>query len=253
MIDLHCHLLPGIDDGPEDVAGALALARAQAAAGIRVVACTPHVAHGYPANSSSLIAGAFAALREQLADEQIELEIVPGAEVALIRALELGDDELAALHLGGSSGSWLLLEAPLASEVPRLSQLVQGLQARGHRPLLAHPERCAAFHRDPKLLAELVDAGAAAQVTASSLTGDFGRTVQKLARGMVDAGLIHVVASDAHDARRRPPGLAEPLAEAGLGHLTEWATDAVPTAILAGLPLPPAPAAPRRRGLLRRR
>jgi protein-tyrosine phosphatase len=254
VIDLHCHLLPGIDDGPADEQATFELARAQVSAGVSKVLCTPHVNHGYPANTGEAILARVQQLRERLTAEQIPLRIQAGAEVAVARAIELPDDDLVLLHLGASD--WLLLEPPLSTDVPRLEQLVQGLQARGHKILIAHPERCAAFHSNPKLLGALVEQGALAQITAASLTGQFGRTVAKLARTMVDEGMAHVIASDAHDARRRTPGLAEPLAEAGLDWMTEWACEAVPHAILAGDPIPQRPTPAKgsgRRGLLRRR
>lgn len=252
MIDLHCHLLPGIDDGPPDAAAAVEQARAHVAAGIETVVCTPHVSHGHRNTSESILA-ATNAFRETLAEAGVALQIQPGAEVSLSRAIELDDEELAALHLGGSG--WLLLEPPLGSDVPRLAQMVAGIQSRGHQVLIAHPERCSAFHHDHDLLGELVKAGATAQVTAGSLSGQFGRTVQKVAMSMVEAQLVHVIASDAHDPVRRGPGLAEPLAQAGLGGLTEWACTSVPAAMLAGEPLPPRPEGigkPRRKGLFRR-
>ncbi len=252
MIDLHCHLLPGIDDGPADAAASIEQARLHVAAGVKTVVCTPHVSHSHR-NSAAGIAEATAALRETLGAAGVPLLVAPGAEVSLSRAIELDDHELAALHLGG--GPWVLLEPPLGSEVPRLAQMVAGIQSRGHQVLIAHPERCSAFHHDSALLGELVRAGAAAQVTAASLTGQFGRTVQKLAMGMVEAELVHVIASDAHDPVRRGPGLAEPLAAAGLEGLTEWACAAVPAAMLAGEPLPPRPAGvgkQRRKGFFRR-
>ncbi|MBO9532876.1 MAG: hypothetical protein J7513_07885 [Solirubrobacteraceae bacterium] len=250
MIDLHCHLLPGVDDGPANVAEALDFAREQVAAGVHTVVCTPHASHGYPRNTGEAITGWTQSLAGDLAAAGIPLELRPGAEVALARAIELDDPELQALHLGDSG--WLLLEPPLATDVPRLGSLVHTLQARGHKILLAHPERCAAFHNDPPLLAELVQHGARVQVTASALAGDFGRTVSRLAKAMVDADLVHVVSSDAHDARRRPPGLAAPLKAAGFAWLTEWACEQVPSALLAGEELPPRPAQPRR-GLFGRR
>ncbi|MDO9354633.1 MAG: CpsB/CapC family capsule biosynthesis tyrosine phosphatase [Solirubrobacteraceae bacterium] len=239
MIDLHCHLLPGIDDGPADVATALEQARAHVEAGIDTVVCTPHVSHNH-ANTSAGIAEAVAAFQAALDGAQIPLAVKAGAEVSLSRAIEMDDDELTALHLGGSP--YLLLEPPLGSEVPRLAQLVKGLASRGHKILVAHPERCAAFHRDDKLLAELVKDGAIVQLTAGSLAGDFGRTVQKLALSMASQGLVHVVASDAHDPTRRPPGLAAPMATAKLEGLTAWACQDVPAAVLAGQPLPERPA-----------
>lgn len=245
MIDLHCHLLPGIDDGPADVASAVEQARAHVAAGVETVVCTPHVSHGY-ANTSTGIAAATASFGNDLEQAGVPLQLLHGAEVSLSRAIEMPDDELTALHLGGSG--WLLLEPPLGSEVPRLAQLVKGLSSRGHRILVAHPERCAAFHRDDDLLAELVKDGALVQLTAGSLNGQFGRTVQKLAASMVNRGLVHVIASDAHDPSHRAPGLAGPLAEAKLDALTEWATTAVPAAMLAGETIPPRPELPRAGG-----
>lgn len=239
MIDLHCHLLPGVDDGPADLAASVEQARVHVAAGVSTVACTPHVNHGY-ANTAESIAAATADLRRDLQEAGVPLVLLAGAEVSLARAIELPDDELAGLHLGDSD--WLLLEPPLGSEVPRMAQLIKGLSARGHRILIAHPERCAAFHRDDALLTELVADGALAQITAGSLAGGFGRTVQKLASSMVDAGLVHVIASDAHDPERRAPGLAGPLAAAKLESLTEWACQAVPAAMLAGEAIPPRPA-----------
>lgn len=253
MLDLHCHLLPGIDDGPRALDEAIAQARAHVAAGVATVVCTPHVSQSHR-NTAASIAAATAALQRILDEAGVALRVLPGAEVSLSRAIELDDHELRSLHLAGSG--WLLLEAPLATDVPRLAQTVQGLQARGHRILLAHPERCAAFHRDPQLLGVLVRHGALAQVTAGSLTGDFGRTVERLARAMVDDELVHVVASDAHDLYRRAPGLAEPLRQAQFAALTPWACAEVPAALLAGAEVPPRPlmrAPSRRRGLLRRR
>lgn len=253
MIDVHCHLLPGIDDGPPTLDDALEQARAHVAAGVTDVVCTPHVSHGHR-NTGASIAEATAALQSALDDAGIALRLHAGAEVSLSRAIELDDAELGALHLAG--GPWLLLEPPLGTEVPRLEQMVAGIQSRGHRVLVAHPERCSAFHRDPKLLAALVRGGATAQVTAGSLSGQFGRTVQKVASGMVDDGLVHVIASDAHDAVRRPPGLAGPLHEAGLDGLTDWACQQVPAALLAGAELPARPEdagrPAKRRGLFRR-
>lgn len=253
MIDAHCHLLPGIDDGPPTLEHALEQARVHADAGTTEVVCTPHVSHAHR-NTGAGIAAATASLQTALADAGIALRLHAGAEVSLSRAIELDDAELSALHLG--DGPWLLLEPPLGSEVPRLAQMVAGIQSRGHRVLVAHPERCSAFHRDPKLLGELVRAGATVQLTAGSLSGQFGRTVQKIATGMVDEGLVHVVASDAHDAVKRPPGLAAPLESVGLGGLTEWACQQVPAALLAGSELPPRPAGvgkpAKRRGLFRR-
>lgn len=132
--------------------------------------------------------------------------------------------------------------------------MIGAIQARGNRVLIAHPERCVGFHRDPAMLERLVRGGALAQVTASALTGFFGRTVQRLALDFADRGLVQVVAADAHDPVRRAPGIRPHLTAAGLDPLAEWLAEAVPAAILAGAPIPPRPAfePPRRPGERRR-
>jgi protein-tyrosine phosphatase len=135
-----------------------------------------------------------------------------------------------------------------------LESLVLGLVRDGHKVVLAHPERCPALRREPRIVAALADAGVAMSVTAGSLTGRFGRDVRRYARELADAALIHNVTSDAHDAQDRPPGLAAEIERAGMGPLAPWLTREVPAAILAGEELPPRPAVaaprPRRMRLL---
>ncbi|MEV4421672.1 CpsB/CapC family capsule biosynthesis tyrosine phosphatase [Patulibacter sp. NPDC049589] len=243
MIDLHCHILPGIDDGPDDLEGSLAMAREHVARGTGVVVATPHVGWDYP-NTPEVIEAGVAEVNAALRAEGIELEVLAGAEVALTRAVDMSAEQLAGLRLG--DGPWLLLEAPISVDSPGIEGLVGIVQSRGVRVLLAHPERCASFHTDPGLLERLVAAGCLAQVTAGALTGFFGRTVQGAARRYVDAGLIHVVASDAHDDAHRAPGMSAPMEEAGYGPLAPWMGADVPRALLDGVPVPPRPAfAPR--------
>jgi protein-tyrosine phosphatase len=253
VIDLHCHLLPGIDDGPADLGGTLAMAQLHVKAGVEVVAATPHVTWDMP-NDATTIGLRLADVRAALAAAKIPLRAVGGAEIDVHKAVALTDEELHALALGG--GPWLLLEAPLTKGVG-LAPVARALLDRGHRVLIAHPERSPLLQNDPDALRALVRAGAATQVTAGSFTGSFGRTVRDYAEAMLEAGLVHSVASDAHDALRRPPGIAGPLGAAGLGELAPLLAQEVPAAILAGDPLPPVPAWRRRRGglrgLLRRR
>jgi protein-tyrosine phosphatase len=248
VIDLHCHLLPGIDDGPEDLGGTLAMAQRHVKAGVTTVAATPHVAWDMP-NDAATIAQRLADVRMALAAAKIPLEVVRGAEIDVHEAMRLTDEQLRQLALG--DGPWLLIEAPLRSGVAMLPA-VHELLDRGHRVLIAHPERSPLFQQDPEALRTLVDAGAATQLTASSFAGRFGRTVRDYAERMLEAGLVHSVASDAHDTLRRPPGIAAPLADAGLAELVPLLAHEVPAAILAGDPLPPAPAWRRPRGGLRK-
>lgn len=239
MIDLHCHVLPGIDDGPEAIDGSLALARVASAAGIETLVATPHVSSRYR-NDAATIARLVEELNTRLRIESIELDVRPGAELAATHVSELEPQQLDRLGLGG--GSWLLLEPPFASVVTGLDVIVTALQERGHRLLLAHPERCEAFHRDPQTLHALIKAGVSTSITASSLDGRFGTRPRRFALGMLKEGLVHNVTSDAHDDVRRPPGMAAELRDAGFGALSEWLTQEVPTAILADQELPPRPA-----------
>jgi protein-tyrosine phosphatase len=237
VIDLHCHILPGIDDGPADVDGTLDMARAQVAAGVTRVTATPHVTFDIP-NDAPGIARSVAEVGATLRAHEIGLEVLTGAEIGLTRAADLDDEALAALALGG--GPWLLVEAPLRP-LAGVAPVVQGLQMRGHRVLLGHPERSPVFQRDPEALVRLVAGGVLCQVTAGSFAGRFGATVQRFTERLAAEGLIHNVASDAHDAVRRAPGMRAELDAAGLSSWAPWWTEEVPAAIVAGDALPRRP------------
>ncbi len=253
MIDLHCHILPGIDDGPRSLDDTRALARAAVAGGTTTIVATPHVSWDYPANCARLIAAKVIEVNAMLLAERIDLEVRPGAEIALTRALDLPDEELQALTLGG--GPWLLLECPLSPVTAGVEQSIELLRRRGHEQIvLAHPERVPAFQRDPDLLARLVQGGLLTSVTAGAFAGRFGKDVQRFARRLLADGLVHDVASDAHSLVQRPPGLGLPLQEAGLhAAQIDHVARAVPLAILQGAPLPVAPPMPdAKRGVLDR-
>ena len=262
MIDLHCHVLAGIDDGPETIADSVALARAAASLGTRTIVATPHVSWSYR-NDSHTIARLVEEANTAFAAAGLTLNVVGGAEIAMTRLADLASDELSALALG--NGPWLLIECPFSSVAIGLDSLLLDVQDQGHRIVLAHPERCPAFHRDPRMLESLVDGGVLTSITAGALVGRFGGTVQRFALGLLEGEMVHNVASDAHDSDHRKPGMAAELEQAGLGPLSGWLTDAVPAAILRGeetIPPRPAFAVPsvetlrrpwwRRRSLLRR-
>lgn len=253
MIDLHCHLLPGIDDGPRSMDEAVAMARAFVAAGTETVVTTPHVNWDHPHVTAALIDERVAELREELAGAEVPLQVLPGAEIALSRVGDLDEDELRGLALG--DGGWLLVEPPFSAGVSGIEPVLDALMLGGHRLLLAHPERSPGLARDPERLRPYVDAGMLCQITSESLTGAFGRDVQKAGRRMIQDELAHVISSDAHDPTRRPPGLTAGAATLHDEELAAWLTVAVPGAIAAGGPIPPRPerdAPPRRSGLLTR-
>lgn len=170
--------------------------------------------------------------------------MLQGAEVSLTRAFDLPDRDLAALTLGG--GPWLLVEPPHARGVSAVENMLTALAQRGRRIVLAHVERCPAFIDDADLLSRLVGQGMLASVTAGSLTGRFGRHARAAAKRFIASGLVHNVASDAHDCDRRPPELLGALDTAGLRAQAPWLAEQVPQAILRGAALPPAPPWPRR-------
>ena len=232
-----------------DLDATLELARAAARGGTTDVVATPHVNATWP-NTPERIGVGVQELRRQLAEHEIPLRIHAGAEVALTWAMERSDGELARLTLGG--GPWLLVEPPHTSRVIGLDGLLVRLQHRGHRIILAHVERCPTFLADREMLARLVDAGMLTSVTAGSLVGRFGGRVQRFTHDLLNAGLVHNVASDAHDVRGRPPGISGELERAGLEERRSWLTVEVPRALLGGAPIPIAPAWPashQRRGL----
>ena len=243
MIDIHCHILPGVDDGPPTMEASLALARAHVAAGVTRVLATPHVTWDIPTSSEQVATGV-AEVNAALAEEGLPLEVLQGGELAITRVAELDDAELRGLSLGG--GPWLLVESPLTPSAAGFDNVLHHLQARGHRLVLAHPERCPAFQREPHRLASLVHAGMLTSITAGALVGRFGSTVERYAHELVRDGLVHNVASDAHDTVRRPPGLRGELERAGYGEHVDWWCDEVPSAIVAGTQIPHPPPAPLR-------
>jgi protein-tyrosine phosphatase len=248
VIDLHTHILPGIDDGPETIEESLDLARAAFAAGTRTLVATPHINRAYDVDPPR-VREAADRLRDRLLQEGIELELLAGGEISTGRLPRLSAEELDALRLG--DGPYLLIEAPLTSGARQLPEIVERLRSDGYGVLLAHPERCPGFHRDPGLLRGLVAQGALCSITAGALAGQFGRTVNRFALGLLREELVHDVASDTHDTARRPPDLRAPLAAGavqlpGLDAQSSWLTEGVPAAILSGKPLPARPALPSR-------
>jgi protein-tyrosine phosphatase len=240
VIDLHCHILPGIDDGAATLDDTLGMARAAVASGTKTMVATPHVSWEWPDNDSGLIAAKVAEVNAALQAEGLDLEVRPGAEIAMSRASELDEDELRALRLGG--GPWLLIECPLVSNAAGFDLALAELQTRGHQIVLAHPERCRAFQRDPEQLRVFLSQGMLSSITAGSLVGRFGRTVKTFSETLMRTGLVDNVASDAHDAGpRRAPGITPVLEEAGFGAQADWLSRGVPLAVLSGSRLPPRP------------
>lgn len=261
MIDLHCHLLPGIDDGASELAASLAMARIAADDGIRTIACTPHIYPGLFENDSAGIAARVQDLQGCLQAEGIALDLVIGADAHLTPEL------LGRLHAGTAptlAGSrYFLLEPPHTVAPPRFAEAVFAFINAGYVPVITHPERLTWIRQHYAAFATMVRSGAWMQVTSGSLCGRFGKEAQYFGQKMLDDGFVHILATDAHDPRRRKPLLAEGhrAAESRVG--AEEALRLVvarPQAILDNLPpteVTPVPALrgdgrPSRRGLLGR-
>lgn len=207
MIDLHCHMLPAIDDGAGDLQVALEMARIAVADGIRVTACTPHIYPGLYENCGPGIRAALMELADALREAGIELELVIGADVHLTPDLV---ENLRCGHAPTLNGSrYFLFEPPHHVAPPRLENAVFGALAAGYVPVVTHPERLSWIESHYALFEQLVRQGAWMQVTAGSLTGRFGRRPRYWAERMLDEGLVHLLATDSHGVARRPPLLAE--------------------------------------------
>jgi protein-tyrosine phosphatase len=172
------------------------------------------------------------------------LRVLPGAEIGWASASDLDDIQLARLSLG--SGGRVLLESPYGKKPVDLEGIIAGLAARGFQAVLAHPERCPLFQRDPARLRKLVAGGTLCSITAGSMLGSFGDTVRTFTIEMLRDGLVHDVASDAHDHIHRPPALVDGFEDVkaelpGIERHAAWYTVTSPVAILAGNPIPKAP------------
>lgn len=237
MIDLHNHLLPDWDDGAADQAEAhrmLAVARVD---GISQIVLTPHV---HRMNKPGRAVGDLKARIRLFLDalQTRGLEVFPGAEVAYHRDLIATIRDFG-LTVNGSD--YVFIEFPAESLPDEVSDLVSRMMLAGLIPIISHPERNAVFARRPEILYDMVMQGAVAQVTAQSLTGQFGPRVRRTAEAFLRRGLVHVIASDAHNSGSRPPRLSEAVKAAAKlvgAARAEAMVTSVPAAILANRQIP---------------
>lgn len=204
MIDIHCHILPGLDvDGPGDREASLAMGAIAAADGVRIIVATPHVQVEWL--SADRIATAVDSLNDDFSQAGLPVQVVPGAEIAIHLPVSLFR-----LH-SISATAYVLLEMPHTHFPHSARDKIFKALLAGLRPIVAHAERNGTILRNPSLLGELVTAGALVQVTAGSLTGAFGEEAMDCARYLLKKGFVHFLASDGHSTRRRQPVLSEGL------------------------------------------
>jgi protein-tyrosine phosphatase len=237
MIDLHCHILPGIDDGAPDLATAINMARAFSADGVRIVACTPHILPGLYHNSGPQIRQATAELQRVLLEQGIPLHLVTGADNHVVPEFlaELRSGKLLSL----ADTRYILVEPPHHVAPPRLEELFFSLIAAEYVPILTHPERLTWISSNYGALVRLNTAGTWFQITAGSLAGDFGRNARYWAERLLDEGRAHLLATDAHDLQKRPPCLSRgrELAAKRVGEVeAENLVDTRPRGVLHNVP-----------------
>jgi protein-tyrosine phosphatase len=236
MLDLHCHYLPGIDDGAQTLAESLALARAAVADGITHAVMTPHIHVGVYENRIAGINAAVESFRQALAANAIPLAISAGGEVRIGAELIelLAEDEIP--FLGQLRGQRvLLLEMPHGQVPVGADRLTAWLLKQNVLPLIAHPERNKDVMRNLAKLDPFIQQGCLLQVTAGSLLGRFGEVAERRARELLDRGDIFAVATDAHNLESRPPQMREAYAflAADAGELiAKELTEVNPLAIL---------------------
>jgi protein-tyrosine phosphatase len=207
MIDLHCHILHGMDDGPSTLRESVEMCRMAAADGTETVVATPHFTPGRYHWTGAAMQERILELRSVLQAENVPLTVLPGADVAVFPELPAHPGLRTFLSLNNSR--YLLLEFPHAFMPPGWDSFLRSLIAAGTIPVITHPERNDWFIRHPAAMGEAVRAGALVQVTAMSLLGGFGNDARKFCVHLLKSGLVHVMASDGHAATERPPLLSE--------------------------------------------
>ncbi|WP_027108672.1 tyrosine-protein phosphatase [Lacticigenium naphthae] len=202
MIDLHCHILPRVDDGAKDLEESLEMARLAVSEGITHILATPHHQNKMWMNDKQKVQTLVSELQVALNEQNIPLTVFPGQEVRLYGEL-LKDIKEGTIQFIDEGNQYLLLEFP-TSQVPAYTErLFFQLESKGVTPIIVHPERNRVFLKEPERLKELVDKGALAQLTAASYTGGFGKEIQKFSKQLIEANLVHFIASDAHNTQNR--------------------------------------------------
>ncbi len=253
MIDLHAHVLPGLDDGARTLDESAEILALAAREGVTAVAATPHVRHDFPTRPEEMEQGV-ASVRSELDARGIALTLLPGGELDYEELAGRTTEELSRFALAGNA-RYLLVEFPYVGWPLRLPSEIERLLAAGIVPVLAHPERNSAVAERPPMLASMVEAGALVQLTASSVTGAFGRRVRRVAEELLDAGLAHLIATDVHAPALGRAGLAAAAVTLSDESVSRWLVQDVPAAIVNDTPVParPSRSARRRRRSLRRR
>ncbi len=204
MIDLHCHILPGLDDGPATIEESLAMAEIAVADGITTIIATPHIQGPEP--TAAKVKATAETLNRALQEKNITLEIIPAAEVYAMTSPTLLSDRTI------NNSNYVLIEFPLTHLPAEAGRVIFDLRVNGYRPIIAHPERIPNVIEHPELIEALLDDQVYVQITAASPTGRFGPGPKKCARYLLENGLVDFLGSDGHSSEFRKPRLSEGLA-----------------------------------------
>ncbi len=211
MIDIHCHILPAIDDGASNEEDSLAMLKVAVDEGIRTIVATPHHNRKY-SNDQQKILTKVAELNELIAAKDLPIKVIPGQEIRIYGELLL-DYENNKLVTIGNTSRYMLIEFS-SNHVPHYAErLLYDMELHGLKPIIVHPERNAEIMENPDKLYQLVQKGALTQVTACSVTGYFGKKIQKFTHQLIEANLTHVIASDAHNTTGRGFKMRQTFAE----------------------------------------
>lgn len=202
MIDLHCHILPGVDDGAENLKASIAMAEKAISQGITHILCTPHHNNGKYSNPKSRVISLVSFLQSELDQRNLPLTLMEGQEVRITGDLieDIRRDKILFTDL---DDTYILIEFPTMEVPTYVEQIFFELKSLGMTPVIVHPERNAYFRKDPNHLIPFLEIGCLAQLTAPSYVGIFGRDIQKTAKIMVEHNLVQMMASDAHGVKKR--------------------------------------------------
>ena len=208
QFDLHCHVLPNWDDGPKTLEESLALIERAASCGTKLIFATPHVGRSFGGvkHPSASIAPAVEELQKEVDARGFGVQILPGAEILMGSVNITGTSDLKNSWTYGNAGHYLLIESPMRAWPPFGNHVIQEVFRHGVTPILAHPERYVDVQRNIETLQPMLAQGALVQITAGALVGESGKETMRCCYKLLDAGLVHIISSDAHLAAHRMPG-----------------------------------------------
>lgn len=239
MIDIHCHILPNVDDGAKSLEATIEMCRMAIADGVKIIVATPHQQNGVYNNPTATILDNVRAVSAVLKKANLPLRLLPGADVHIDvhTGEKIAQGKILTIN---NTKRYFLLEFPSHAIPPNIDKLIFNLLLKNIVPILTHPERIAEVQENPGRIYDLIASGVLSQITAMSITGEFGSRAQKCARTLLQHNLAHIIASDAHSPKQRPPLLSEAVRAASQIVGAEQARDMVttiPIKVIKGEPI----------------